>query len=157
MKWAILYHTEGHFEELVEQLKHHGYTPQVFCDPLCRERYMPGLQRGSIKCPLRFYIAVPREERLTAEKIVKQWINEKDREYTSFKMNTFSNALKALFFTLVLFFAYCLLYPDIFTEKPDHVLILIWLSVLIWTAFFIFLIFRKPASKKDQRDFTKPN
>ena len=159
MEWAILYHTEGPFEEVVEQLKRHGYSPQVFCDPHCRELYMPELHKGTVKCPPQFYIAVPQGERLNAESVVKHSIRKMQQEHIKVKNSIFKKAIKALFFTLAILFVCCTLHPKLLikAENSNHISSIIVLFALIWTSIFIFLVSRKTPSPKDQRDFTKPN
>ncbi len=159
MDWAIVYHTEGPFEGLVDYLKRHGQSPEVFCDPQCNQLYIPGLQRGSIKCPSHFYIAVPRDTRLYAEPIVRCWIDEQKQSHFIFRMNTYSKALKSLFYVLLFVFTYYIARPYLTLKNNTYneAVTLITLSVVLWTMIFIFLISKKPPTPKDPWDFTKPN
>jgi len=144
MEWAILYHTDGPFEEIVNLLKHHGYSPEVFYDPHCHEVYVPGAQPDPIKCRQHFYIAVPREQCLNAEGVVKSWTQETQQEYKTLKKNTFGKAVQTCFFSFLIFAVCCIVYPDLLNaDNYDNVATVIIILAVLWTGIFFFLISKK--------------
>ncbi len=156
MEWAVLYQTEGSFEEIVGLLRQGGYSPQVFCDPHCRHLYVPGGDTSSVKCPPQYFVAVPRDQRFNAQRIVNQWIKEYRKKTAQLKMNVLGKALKATFYTLAAVFVYQIARPflgltEISLNETER---LIFVSIALWTAIFIYLITKKPASPRDKRDFT---
>ena len=155
MDWSIIYHTDSHFEPLLDELKHHGYTPEVFCDPDCRQLYMPGIPTA-YKCRIHFYVAVPHDQRLNAESIVHQWMQLHQETEHHQHLKTFQKALAASVVTAAVLTIYYIIRFRYLTppENADPVTEMIIGFVLCWTGCFVFLISRKSPSSDDYRDFT---
>ena len=156
MEWAVLYHTEEHFDEIVSLLKYHGYSPEIFCDPECSQLYIPGMHINTIKTRPHFYIAVPRDQHFNAGKIIQEWVNKNQKEYVQMKLSTFSIALKSTFYTLLLLAAYVISrsYFSFEVKNITEVSTLIIIGTILWAGIFIYLITKKQPDPNNRRDFT---